>query len=474
MSEEESNEDSNKEEKEEGEENEDEEKEEDEDNEGEEKEDDEDKEEDEDNEGEEKEEEEDEEDDKKKKKKKDKKKDKKKGKKKDKKKDKEKDKGKDEDDKKEVKEINSQNKETKNVISPMSTNEHNLMFNGNDITVGNIVPKKSTIQILMEITTDMDNLSAHIEKTMPIKQLPIITNNIKDYSYNNNYNNYVNANISFANLDKEDLEIKQLINKANELSNMSRLNTKKNEIKTFENKCVQSDEEIDNQYNNQTEEKEQSENNINYNNINERRNEFPYDPYKHLGYYNNLQNNNRRIQNDNRTYRNQNRQINEYNQNDNFQNSYNNLRIKKMDELYNMPSINKKQPIIYTQPESKSNTMRNKVINKFNENYDINNVIESNNINGRDNFSDKNDEKENFENNNNQNNINNNESQEINYQNNNNNYINNNSVDKNNNFENNNNININKKNYINTSENKFERFRPRSINHAMNILLDKE
>jgi hypothetical protein len=60
------------------------------------------------------------------------------------------------------------------------------MFNGNDITVGNIVPKKTTMQILMEITTDMDNLSTHIEQTMPIKPLPLISNNINDYNYNNN------------------------------------------------------------------------------------------------------------------------------------------------------------------------------------------------------------------------------------------------------------------------------------------------
>ena len=46
------------------------------------------------------------------------------------------------------------------------------------------------------------------------------------------------------------------------------------------------------------------------------------------------------MQNNERTYRNRNRQNFEYNQNDNYQTSYNNnLRVKKMDELYNMPSI---------------------------------------------------------------------------------------------------------------------------------------
>ena len=89
----------------------------------------------------------------------------------------------------------------------------------------------------MEISTDMESLSSHIDKTMPIKPIPpVILNNYSDI--NNNYTNM--ANISFAHLDKEDLEIKQLINKANELSNMSKIN-RKNEIKTFENKLCQSD-----------------------------------------------------------------------------------------------------------------------------------------------------------------------------------------------------------------------------------------
>ena len=263
----------NEEENEEGEENEDdEEKEEDEDNEGEEKEDDEEKEEDEDNEGEEKEEEEDEEDNKKKKNKKKEKNDKKKG--KDKGKGKGKEKKDENEDNKDKKQESSPDKEIKNEINPKfeTTNtSNNIMFNGNDITVGNIIPKKSPLQLLMEISTDMESLSSHIDKTMPIKPLPPIINDFNNYDYNkNNYMN--NVNLSFANLDKDDLEIKQLIEKANHLSNISRLNNiKKPEIKTYEDKCCQSDEDIDNEYHNQDEEKEISENYINnYNNINER------------------------------------------------------------------------------------------------------------------------------------------------------------------------------------------------------------
>ena len=470
MSEEESNEDSNNEEEnEEGEENEDEEKEEDEDNEeGEEKEDDEEKEEDE---GEEKEEEEDEEDD-------DKKKKKKKGK-KDKKKEKGKGKGKDKENTKKGNENILQNKEVKNEFTPKyetSNTSNNIMFNGNDITVGNITPKKTTMQLLLEITSDMETLSSHIEKTMPIKPLPPINNDINNYNFNNNYTS--NANISFANLDKEDLEIKQLINKANELSNISKLNNMKNEIKTFEDKCCQSDEEND--YNNQEEDNERSDNNINYNNVNEKRNEFPYDPYKHLGYYNNLKSNNRQNQMNNNynTYRTRPNQNYGFNQQRNNNASINSVRIKKMDELYNLPSNIKKQPIIYTQPQSKNNTMKNRMINKYYENLDNNEIKNSINKNENNNYSEQNNENENYESTNyNKNNIDKNDfAENITSSN-----INNNNDYKERNYENNTNIEENNNNYVNINkksydrdENKYERFRPRNINHAMNILLDKE
>ena len=170
----------------------------------------------------------------------------------------------------------------------------------------------------------------------------------------------------------------------------------------------------------------------------------------------------------------------EYNKNNNNA-SFNSLRVKKMDELYNLPRDNRKQPIIYTQPQSKSNTMRNKMINQNNENYDINNLSDTNNRNDKDNISVQNDENEIIgNNNNNQNNsIDNNYLGDNNNSINNNNYLNNNFEQENNNKNylnkenNNNNLNLNKSNY-DYNENKYERFRPRSINHAMNILLDKE
>ena len=104
-----------------------------------------------------------------------------------------------------------------------TTGSNKIMFNGNEITVGNIVPKKSTIQLLMEISTEMDTLSSHIEKTLPCK--PINNYNILNNNINNNIVN--NSYSIIANLDKEDLEIKKLINKANELSNNSISRNKK-------------------------------------------------------------------------------------------------------------------------------------------------------------------------------------------------------------------------------------------------------
>ena len=67
-------------------------------------------------------------------------------------------------------------------------------------------------------------------------------------------------------------------------------------IKTYEDKYCQSDDEIEYSYNQQLEEnrsREEDYYNKNYNtdNVNNLR-RFPYDPYKHLGYYNELRNNN--------------------------------------------------------------------------------------------------------------------------------------------------------------------------------------
>ena len=259
--------------------------------EGEENEDDEGGEEGENEEGEEKEdeeEEEDEEDDKKKKK----------GKKGGKKKDKEDKKGKEGEDPQRNSKFSEDklhpSKEIKMDLNLNSSN-NNIYFNGNDITLANIQAKKSTLQLLAEISTEMDTLSTHLEEVLP-KEKPLKYNVM--YPINNPI---ISSNDIPYPDDKQDLEIKKLIDRANELTNDSILYKKREEngeskIKTYEDKCCQSDDEIELSYNQQLEEnrsREEDYYNRNYNtdNVNSVR-RFPYDPYKHLGYYNDLRNNN--------------------------------------------------------------------------------------------------------------------------------------------------------------------------------------
>ena len=243
-------------------------------------------------------------------------------------------------------------------------NSDNIFFNGNEITMANIVPKKSTLQLLMEISSEMDSLTSHLEKVLPS---PI--------KYNIDYN-IVNPvptipiiqNYSLPpvpNYDQEDLEIKKLINKANELTNNSILNKNnidinnsmnKNEIKIYEDKACQSDDEIEieNSYNKNDDNRTQQD----YYNDNENiRNgsRFPYDPYKHMDYYNDLRNNNN-------------------NNNGNNENKIpfsDNNRIKRMDDFYrgNNNSF-RRHPKIYSQPESNNNnynSLRNPNSNFNNE-----------------------------------------------------------------------------------------------------------
>ena len=367
MSEEESNENSKNEENEnedkeneegEGEEKEDEENEEGEEGEGEEKEDEEENEDDE-NEGEEneddeeKEEEEDEEEDNKKKKKKG----------KGKKNEKKEEKGENEEE--------TQNKFPETKLSPTKeikmdlnlnlnnlNNSDNIFFNGNDITMANIIPKKSTLQLLMEISSDMDALTSHLEKVLPS---PIkynidykITNPIIDVPTMPIIQNYSLPPV--PNYDQEDIEIKKLINKANEMTNTSILNKNNvelnnsmsnKEIKIFEDKGCQSDDEIENSYNKQIDDdRTQQEYYNNENNRNGSR--FPYDPNKHLDYYNDLRNNN-----------------GSYEKKIPFSDSN---RVRRMEDYYrgNNSSF-RRSPIIYTQPES--NQVRN--YNKENNNKDL-------------------------------------------------------------------------------------------------------
>ena len=194
-----------------------------------------------------------------------------------------------------------------------SNSNNNIFFNGNDITLANIgPPKKTTLQLLLEISTEMDSLSTHLDRVLPsptYKNLEFSPNTFS-YPINNNF-------------DNQDLEIKNLIERANSLTNKSILDKNKeengdaNHIKTYEDKCCQSDDEIENSYNQQMEENRSREE-FNYNNYNNIR-RFPYDPYKHIDYYNDLKNSN----NGNNLYR---RRPFIYSQPENSNNYNNNYR----------------------------------------------------------------------------------------------------------------------------------------------------
>ena len=120
-------------------------------------------------------------------------------------------------------------KEIKMDLNLNSSNSNNIYFNGNDITLANIAPpKKTTLQLLSEISSDMDMLSSHLEEVLPspnpIKyniDYPIINPKLDSLSYS-----------SPINMDNQDLEIKKLIEKANNMTNNSILGNKNKTNKT--------------------------------------------------------------------------------------------------------------------------------------------------------------------------------------------------------------------------------------------------
>ena len=232
-----------------------------------------------------------------------------------------------------------------------------------------IIPKKTTIQLLMEISSEMDTLSSHMEQALPIRQINYISPNINIIS-----NPLVDSHSIMASLDKDDLEIKNLINKANELSNNNNIK-KEEEIKTYEDKGCQSEDEIENDGENEDKAYQD------YYNNNGNGNKFPYDPNKHLEYYKDLQINNKQVQ----TSSNNINTLNNVNTNINTNVSHNDTRIKKMEDLYNRTNSIRRQPIIYTQPETS-----NKNIN-LNNNYNQLNYINRTNYNNEQNINDKND-----------------------------------------------------------------------------------
>ena len=105
----------------------------------------------------------------------------------------------------------------------LNSSNNNIYFNGNDITLANIQAKKSTLQLLAEISTEMDTLSTHLEEVLP-KEKPLKYNVI--YPINNQI---ISSNDIPYPDDKQDLEIKKLIDRANELTNDSILYKKREE-----------------------------------------------------------------------------------------------------------------------------------------------------------------------------------------------------------------------------------------------------
>ena len=293
--------------------------------------------------------------------------------------------------------------------------ENVFTYNGNDFTLGSIPIKKSSLDILKEISSEMESLSIHLDKVMP----KFNYNRYEDSFSNNNFNvghKYTTSIQTFNNnLDKEDIEIQNLINKVNKITKTNNnYNNLNNSIKTFEDKCCQSEDEID--LGKKEEIEDQSINNINQFDQKSRiirdssyRNQYPYDPTKHIEYYNSLKNNNivsSRINNMGR-----NNQYNNFGINNNEVN-------KNMDDLYRMDNFIRK-PIVYSQPNS--NVIRNNA-----------NLI-NNNDNGNISYSYKNE-----------------------------------------NYFDGNNFNNNLKNNMNNNQiPPYQRFKPSSISQAMDILLDK-
>ena len=238
-------------------------------------------------------------------------------------------------------EKSDQNKFPENKLSPSkeikidlnsNNNNSNIFFNTNDITMGNIFTKKSSLQLLMEISADMDALSSHLDQVLPpLPKYPKITN-IPNYTI-------PISSSPLPNYDNDDLEIKRLINKANEMLNDSILSKKENEkkeVKIYEDKGCQSDDDLENSEKNNYEDET-----LRYNNgINKGMN---------------------------RTYGNNNEQMN-----GNFTSSL------YSPNFYRGSNILRRQPIIYKQPES--NTFDGNLNNNRFQRYRPTNVNQAMNI----------------------------------------------------------------------------------------------
>ena len=282
------------------------------------------------------------------------------------KKDKDKDKGEEkEEEEKKMKEKAEENKESKDIQGS----------NGIDIPP---FPNKSSLEILSSINSDMDMLSNRLK------------NNLISFSSYPSYKQDFNSNPSLTNnynhfYDKEDLEIKQLLNKANQFlgtnnnNNFNNFNSNNNMFnydfnKKYENKTCQSDNgNIKYLYNN-----------YNYSNTNGEM----YNNMENINKYNNQGNkinmnydfeNNNQIQENGDNYYQKSglNNLNNYLEKKDFINNDNNdipksyphfknkkeyegndfdksimNRTKRIEDLYKYTNNPLKKPMIYTQPDS--------------------------------------------------------------------------------------------------------------------------
>jgi hypothetical protein len=208
---------------------------------------------------------------------------------------------------------------------------------------------KSSLQILNSINNDLDTLSTHLKHNNIIKQ-PF------SYNYGKNIDNFPIVNKNNYYYDKEDLEMKELLIKANIL--LKDNNLPKQIIKNYENKLHQS--YLDNRANN----------NYNFNHNRKYDNNFSkFRKNYHLNNNDFLFNSEKRKKENNylnsqffyRNYSNNNiKKDNKYNK---FQskkyilkNSLEkniNKRIKKLENVALYINDHKRKPHVYSQPNSK-------------------------------------------------------------------------------------------------------------------------
>ena len=223
------------------------------------------------------------------------------------------------DDKKKTKKKDAQKFETEKLVpqNEIKIDLSNGMPSNDTITMSNIPVEKpkSIFSILSEINSEMDALSSELNTTLSI--------------------------IENKNIDRENEEMRELLNKANQITRDIDIMENIPKPIQVENKCVQSDNEEDyqsspmsNKYINSNENNNsppQQMRQFSYDTNNKR--DFPYDPNKNKYYYSSLSsNNNIPTMNSNRF-------------------NYNTSRVKRMDELYQGRQFGNRMPVIYSQNE---------------------------------------------------------------------------------------------------------------------------